>query len=303
LVLTNDTVSGNTTGGGGFGGAGGGGGSGGGICSSNITMLTNSIVSGNTTGSGGGSFVSPNNPGGPGGYGGGLYSDGTLILYHSVVSGNCIGSSGHNSHWDGSGAGIYSSGPLTIGHSTVISNSTSSDHYSHGGGVYQSYSVAVLINSVIADNHAYSSGSGLYITSSQAQLLHTTIARNSGGDGSGIYGSGNIAMTNTILVSHTVGITAEAGSTTKVNGVLWYSNTANIGGAGVSTITHEIMGDPAFAADGYHLTSRSAAIDKGVDAGVTSDIDGDPRPMGQPDMGADEWSTRFYLPLVCKSDF
>ena len=48
--------------------------------------------------------------------------------------------------------------------------------------------------------------------------------------------------------------------------------------------------------DGYHLTAASAAIDQGVDAGVTTDIDGQVRPMGlAPDLGADEFqpTTRY----------
>ncbi len=64
-------------------------------------------------------------------------------------------------------------------------------------------------------------------------------------------------------------------------------------------------GTPAFAADAahpYHLAPGSAAIDAGVSTGVTSDIDGDPRPIHLlPDLGADEaalfW---FYVPLVVR---
>ncbi len=62
-------------------------------------------------------------------------------------------------------------------------------------------------------------------------------------------------------------------------------------------------GDPAFALDDYYLTSSSAAIDAGVDAGVTTDIDGDARPWGEGyDIGADELRQRYvYLPLVMKN--
>ena len=62
------------------------------------------------------------------------------------------------------------------------------------------------------------------------------------------------------------------------------------------------QGDPLFAADGYHLMAGSAAIDKGVDAGVTTDIDGDPRDSN-PDLGADEWAggTGIYLPIILKN--
>jgi len=51
-----------------------------------------------------------------------------------------------------------------------------------------------------------------------------------------------------------------------------------------------ITGDPKLDST-YHLQMGSAAIDAGVDAGVTTDIDADPRPTGSaPDIGADEFS-------------
>jgi len=51
----------------------------------------------------------------------------------------------------------------------------------------------------------------------------------------------------------------------------------------------------------YHILANSAARDTGVSTFVTTDFDGDPRPLGAAnDIGADE--TRFnygsFLPLV-----
>jgi hypothetical protein len=55
------------------------------------------------------------------------------------------------------------------------------------------------------------------------------------------------------------------------------------------------------AADGYHLTRSSPAIDRGIAAGVLTDIDGDSRPMGSGyDLGADEFRFKVYLPLIRK---
>ncbi|MEA3440978.1 MAG: hypothetical protein U9R58_11930 [Chloroflexota bacterium] len=48
----------------------------------------------------------------------------------------------------------------------------------------------------------------------------------------------------------------------------------------------------------YLLTLASDAIDAGVDAGVLHDYDGDPRNDGHPDIGADEYYPRLYLPLL-----
>jgi hypothetical protein len=66
-----------------------------------------------------------------------------------------------------------------------------------------------------------------------------------------------------------------------------------------------LSGDPRLDAI-YHLQPGSAAIDTGVDAGVTTDIDGDARPDGCSfDIGADEFPTdaeckRIYLPVALR---
>ncbi len=168
------------------------------------------------------------------------------------------------------------------------------------------YGQAVLTNTVIADNQAVSTGSGLYIQNFSAHLLHTTIARNRGGDGSGIHVASpdsfphlpsTVALTNTILVSHTVGITVATGSAATLEATLWgsgsWANGTDWGGAGsITTGTINIRDDPVFAAPeagNYHLRLGSAALDKGVNAGITTDIEGESRPFGAGyDLGADE---------------
>jgi len=62
-----------------------------------------------------------------------------------------------------------------------------------------------------------------------------------------------------------------------------------------------LTGDPKLNAT-YHLQAGSAAIDQGVDAGVTHDIDGDPRPKGSGyDIGADEYLVRrLFLPVTMR---
>jgi hypothetical protein len=62
----------------------------------------------------------------------------------------------------------------------------------------------------------------------------------------------------------------------------------------------EIHHDPAFvdpAGYDYHLAAGSPAIDAGVYASVTTDIDGDSR-LDVPDIGADEAFKSLWLPLV-----
>ncbi|MFL7794968.1 MAG: hypothetical protein AB8I69_22700, partial [Anaerolineae bacterium] len=187
-----------------------------------------------------------------------------------------------------------------------------------GGGVYLENSEAVLTNTAITENQAPSNGggSGLYIEGSSPQLLHTTIAHNSGGDGSGVYVTeatvpgylSDVALTNTVLVDHGVGITVTAGNTATLDGVLWYANTADWGGGGTVFGSHYIWGDPHFAVDGYHLSSGSAALDVGLSTEVAADIDGDTRPYcAAPDLGADEAIGGFacqnvYLPMALRND-
>ena len=199
------------------------------------------------------------------------------------------------------GGGLWVEGHTVLSGTQVVGNMSARD----GGGLYLKNGVLIMTNVIIADNHADWAGSGLYsVGSSSSRLVHTTIARNLGGAGSGIHIAGptsTIAMTNTILVSHTVGITVADGNTVTLNGVLWYSNTINNGGPGIVVVTKEYTGNPAFATDVYHLTNVSAAIDKGVNAGVVDDIDGNPRPQGGGyDLGADEFVC-IYLPFILRS--
>jgi len=137
-------------------------------------------------------------------------------------------------------------------------------------------------------------------------LLHTTIACNTGGDGSGVYAHlGTVALTNTILVSHTVGIYLDL-SKVKLDATLWHGNTTDWGGAGTINHSNDYTGDPRFDADGYHLLGGSAAIDKGVDTGVTTDIDDGLRDSA-PDLGADEFGSastptgNIYLSIILKN--
>lgn len=73
-----------------------------------------------------------------------------------------------------------------------------------------------------------------------------------------------------------------------------------------------VQGTPTFIPSGaftgfamldssYHLTASSDAIAAGVAAGVTDDIDGDPRPVEHPDIGADQYLPRVYAPFLLKA--
>jgi hypothetical protein len=86
---------------------------------------------------------------------------------------------------------------------------------------------------------------------------------------------------------------------------LFFGNTINWIGP-TSGGAHDLSGDPMFvdsAHDNYHLKPGSAAIDRGVAAGVSLDIDGEPRPFGAGyDIGYDEYVIySIYLPLVLRN--
>jgi len=155
--------------------------------------------------------------------------------------------------------------------------------------------------------------SGLAIGASSPRLLHNTIVRNTGGDGRGVYlSSGTLAMTNTIIVSHTVGIYVEPGSTATLESTLWgsgaWANGTDWAGTGTISTTNDLWGNPDFVdpdAGDYHIGPDSDAIDQGVDAGVKNDIDFLPRPYQAPDIGADEYwppgALKFiHLPMVIR---
>ena len=183
-----------------------------------------------------------------------------------------------------------------------------------GGGIRFQWGDPTLVNNVIVSNHVEKNhpeiGSGLHIEGANLTMSHNTFARNTSGDdkGSGVYivdlldwGQPTINMTNTILADQTVGIFANGVSTLTVNGVLWYNTPVTIttSPTAVLSVSHQHSGDPAFGADGYHLSAGSAAIDKGLDASISVDVDGEPRPAGAGyDLGADELWIKVYLPVV-----
>jgi parallel beta-helix repeat protein len=215
------------------------------------------------------------------------------------------------------GGGLFLDGSrVTLSGNTISSNTAGE----YGGGLYLWSSDATVSNDLVADNRASSMGSGLYVESSFPRLLHTTIARNTGGDGSGVYVTGSawwfssVALTNTILVGHSVGVIVTASQTVTLEATLWgagtWANATDWRGAGtIVTGTRNYWGNPAFVDPGagnYHIGPNSAAINAGIAAGVYTDIDREPRPyQGGYDLGADEYwppgaPRRIYLPPVLR---
>jgi len=227
----------------------------------------------------------------------------------STLEGNTIV---ENSSGRGGGAALYQDSDSTLRSNTIIHNQV----FARGGGLLLDQSAdATLANNVVADNCASIEGSGIYIVASSCHLLHNTVAHNAAGDGTGVFvrdsqfGRSAVFITNTILVSHTVGVFVTQGNTATIDGALWgstesgWANEMNWSGNVIVTAANTTTGDPAFVdpdSDDYHLSPKSAAIDNGVDTYLEVDTDGDPR-LGPPDIGADEYIRHVYLPLSIRT--
>lgn len=174
-----------------------------------------------------------------------------------------------------------------------------------GGALVQG--PARVINNWIYSNTSGCRGDGLGLMSGESgpvQAYHNTVADNGGSSGEGVWlGDREVFFYNNLIVGHGVGITAttSTGAGWDYNG--FHGNVSNYapslaGGA------HDVNGDPQFAnraVGDLHVGLASVALDAGMDTDVTRDIDGDLRPVGRPDLGADESGMRLYLPAIMRN--
>jgi parallel beta-helix repeat protein len=240
------------------------------------------------------------------------YEDGGGINIISSGGATLIGNRFYSNTADETGGGLVigQSDDVLLLRNEIFSNTASSGS---GLSLFDGQN-ARLVNTLIVGNRAVGSkGAGVRVVGASVHMLHTTLARNSGVNG--VYALGGttatVWMTNTILVSHTVGVET-GGSLCSINleATLWgageWANGIDVYtmSGSIATGTVNVWGDPGFVApDGgdYHIGPGSAAIDRGVDAGVTDDIDGDSRPIGLPDLGMDEWGMRICLPIALRN--
>jgi hypothetical protein len=210
---------------------------------------------------------------------------------------------------------------LAVSSASPVITLTNNLFQGNAGGVsFSGEGQATLINNVFIGQtgHAYSTGSALQVWGNLT-AIHNTFAHNRGQacdpnwcKQDAIWISTDhypepyrVVFTNTIIADHKTGVVLCNGPL-QMDNTLWYSNTTNVTqdypgcyGA-VLTETGHLEGPAAFAGDGYHLTCGSVALQSGVDAGVSDDIDGEPRPQPagtMPDLGADE------SPCLVTSDF
>ncbi|MBN2006662.1 MAG: tandem-95 repeat protein [Anaerolineae bacterium] len=289
-------------------------GSGGGLYISNVTGATlndNMIADNVATRSGGGIYVYHgiqqlarntvrNNRASYVTSGGGIYLEGVNGSSSALFVRNLIS----ENRAQGQGGGIYmnASSTAVFDGNRILHNTAQTD----GGGIRLSSSSSRFVNNVVADNTVVSgNGSGIYVERSNANFLHTTLARNTGGSNIGVYLHSNgiftTSFTNTILISHTVGISVTSGNTAILNATMW-GNTLNWGGRGyIVRVAPDVYGNPDFVdpnAGDYRIGINSEAVDVGADSGVPLDIEGEMRPLGHGyDLGADEYGGRCYVRL------
>ncbi|MGD9048695.1 MAG: right-handed parallel beta-helix repeat-containing protein, partial [Anaerolineae bacterium] len=196
------------------------------------------------------------------------------------------GSTSRLAHCDVSHAGGSGFDALAVYSSDfAMSHCLVHDNVAWGMRLFQGAGSPVLDNMVFMDNGS----GGLFAERDvDAILRHATFARN-GGEGIRVRPGATATLTNTIVTGHETGVNVVAGGSATMAHTLWDGNTQDV--AGEVSQTGHFEGSAAFAADGYHLTASSAALNLGAETGIADDIDGEPRPLPagtQPDLGADE---------------
>ncbi|MGC9356543.1 MAG: hypothetical protein ACP5GX_01695 [Anaerolineae bacterium] len=292
-----------------------------------VTVDGFALTSGDATTGGTGGFAGPANGGGvlfyggtlkladvsvfenealaSGAQGGGIYHEfGTLIIEDSFIGLNGA---------DSDGSGLYSrSGEVHIRDGHFIH-----DGADEGGAINLETVTAWLTNTVFFENGADNVGGAMSVGGSYVHMWHPSLLFNTRPPGLGaqeaifvstdLYGQpSNLHMTNTLAVSHTVVVSAQAGppalpNTAVINGVLWFGNQQNTTGPGIITVTNAYTGNPNITAPGFAIIgSGSAAINRGVPSPVSRDFFGDLR-VGAPDLGADEYVLYIYVPVTLRN--
>jgi len=161
-----------------------------------------------------------------------------------------------------------------------------------------------LINNIVADN----AGGGIEISGDGAgDLTHNTLVGSGTGQqgvGVALLGNPDLALVNTLVVSHAVGVTGALASRVALTRTLLWANAADP----IATTPFITPSNAAFFVDparqDYHLRLDAPVVDAGVSTDVEADVDTENRPLGAaPDLGADEVQppSWLYLPLVARN--
>jgi hypothetical protein len=187
-----------------------------------------------------------------------------------------------------------------------LGNTASTDgSFGYGGAINTNAGVVfTMTNNLVAQNDASGAGGGLRITTYSGKqvvgtLVNNTIVdndRGAGGEGILVGDYVTVTLTNNLIAGHAVGITDTSTSNTisADTNLLWNDTDPFVG-------SNAIQQDPLLTTK-YRQRDGSPALDAGLNiASVTTDIEGNPRPWDEYDIGAYEgvwWEV--FLPLVMR---
>jgi hypothetical protein len=249
---------------------------------------------------------------GPYARGGGLY----IFQSNAIVHNNVIRDNNAPNSFGG-GVGMAMS-QVDFSANLVLDN----DAQQIGGGIeIACCNPFTMTNNIFALNRSGGYAAALFATgciwpgnyTSQGTLLHNTFVENINGVpdpwmigvGAPSGPTATLAFTNTII-DKPAGIYVDAAGTAMLDTTLWHPALLlqpglTVSGTGTIISHANYYSEPGLIQPTFHLNPGSPAIDRGADVGVTTDIDGDSRPIGPlPDIGADEAWRWVFLPLVLR---
>ncbi|HEY1686825.1 MAG TPA: right-handed parallel beta-helix repeat-containing protein [Tepidisphaeraceae bacterium] len=254
--------------------------------------LTNCTLNGNTamqsqSGSGGGMYDVNSSPtltdcmvtgnSAPDSGGGIISNGGVLTMANCTITGNTDGTAG---------GGIDNRGSATLTNCTITGNTTGSE----GGGGISNGGSLTLVNCTLSGNTA-GMGGAIYNNSNNgatATLTNCTLSGNTAVTGGAVYNNSKNGATATLTNCILWGDTASRSGNETSGGAITITYSDIAGGyAGTGNINANPMFIRSVGTNGttdygdLHLQFTSPAIDAGsnaaVPAGVTTDLDGNPR--------------------------
>ncbi len=265
-------------------------------------------------------------------FGGGVYAGDASQIAATTFTGNSAFCIYGGSCSAANGGGLYISGkPLTLTNVVFARNQAGR----MGGGLKTDYAT-IRLDKVIFSGNSAGWGAGLSHSFGGGTLNNVLFNGNVAGWGGGLLmESANVTLTHVTASGNYAsnyggGLDNYWATVNVINSVLWgnvasrgpqiyddYSATtlvtySDIQFTGVYTGVGNLNADPRFAhpiaasispttTGNYRLLVGSPAINSGIAAGITSDLDGALRPMGKGyDMGAYEVRPPLFLPLILR---
>ena len=293
-------------------------------CKDASGTITGSTLSGNSsTGTGGGVYCTNSSmtvtdstfADNSGTYGGGFYStnstaitlEGCTFEDNTATTDDGGGVFGGGAEWiirDCNFVGntaVADGGGMSTNSTPTIENCTFSGNTAAYGGGLRITIFSEMKHCTITGNVASAAGGGVYCAVSSPAITNSILWGNSAPDGAQVSIYGTVEYPSTLIIRYSDVEGGQAAVSVGADATLtWAPN--NIEADPLFTVdgywddngTPEEPSDDFWVDGDYHLLEDSPCIDVGVDAGVTTDMDGDTRPDGAGyDMGADEYLSPF----------